>query len=267
MISFPLLRTTIKANYVIWLIFAAILAMYLSIIASMYDPTVPDSMDGLIATLPLQLIDALSFQMADPSLLGFLAGYFYGFLILLFPLIYSVIMADRMIARHVDHGSMAFLLATPNSRAKIALTQAIFLAGSLTLLLLFVMLVGIGVSEALFPGELDISGFIGLNVGAILLYLAIGGIGFIASCLFNQSKHSLALGGGIPVAFFLINMLSGVDEQLSGLRYISLLSLFNPAEIVAGGSSVLPAFGALAILAFVLYTGGVYIFSRKDLPL
>jgi ABC-2 type transport system ATP-binding protein len=33
----------------------------ISTIASMYDPTVPDSMDGLIATLPPQLIDALSF--------------------------------------------------------------------------------------------------------------------------------------------------------------------------------------------------------------
>jgi ABC-2 type transport system permease protein len=127
MLSLPLLRTTIKANYIIWLIFAAILAMYFSFIVSMYDPITIDTMNALVEALPPQLVDALNFKTADASLLGFIAGYFYGFLILLFPLIYSVIMADRMIARHVDSGAMGFLLSTPNTRTKIALTQAVFL--------------------------------------------------------------------------------------------------------------------------------------------
>jgi ABC-2 type transport system permease protein len=177
-----------------------------------------------------------------------------------------VIMADRMIAKHVDNGSMAFLLATPNSRAKIALTQALFLVGGMTLLIAFITLVGILVGEAMFPGELEIGGFILLNVGATLLYFALSGIGFLASCLFNQSKYSLALGGGLPVLFFLINLLAGAGEQLEGLKYLTLLTLFDPAEIVAGGS-FWPAFVALTLLGVVLYAASLYIFSQKDLPL
>ena len=267
MLNLPLLRSTIKFNYVIWLIFMFILVMYFSIIISMYDPSTKDSMDALLASLPPQLVDAMNFKTVDSTLLGFVAGYFYGFLILLFPLIYSVIMADRMIARYVDTGSMAFLLSTPTKRASVAFTQAVFLLGSLLLLLIAVALVGVGISQALFPGELEIGKFISLNVGAILLYFALSGVGFFASCLFNESKFSLAFGGGIPVAFFLIKMLSAVAEPLSGLKYLSLMTLFDPNEIIAGSSSVLPMYAAMAVIGLVLYAAGIYAFSKKDLPL
>jgi ABC-2 type transport system permease protein len=267
MLSFPLLRTTIKSNYIIWLIFAAILAMYFSIIVSMFDPVTLESMDALIESLPPQLLDALNFRLTDTSLLGFIAGYFYGFLIILFPLVYTVIMADRMIARHVDSGSMGFLLSTPNTRVGIALTQAVFLLGSLALLIAFVTLVGIGISQALFPGELELGGFLILNLGAALFYFALSGIGFLASCLFNESKHSLALGGGLPAFFFLVMMLAGVSEELSFLKYFTLMSLFDSNEIVAGAGSVLPGYAALAAIGLVLYAAGIYIFNKKDLPL
>jgi ABC-2 type transport system permease protein len=266
MFSFPLFRTTVKSNYVIWFIFAAILMMYFSIIATMYDPEAMDSMEAMLEALPPQLVEAMNFSIIAPSLLGFLAGYFYGFLILFFPLIYMVIMADRMIAKHVDNGSMAFLLSTPNSRAKIAFTQAVFLVGSLTLLIGFVTVIGILVSETMFAGELEVGRFILLNVGAALLYFALSGIGFLASCLFNQSRYSLALGGGVPVLFFLANLLAGADEQLSGLKYGTLLTLFDPTAIVTGGT-VWPAFGTLAAIGLVLYGGAMLVFSRKDLPL
>jgi ABC-2 type transport system permease protein len=267
MLSLPLLRTTIKFNYVIWLIFAGILAMYLSIIASMFDPTTMENMDGLIASLPPQLVDAMNFKTTDASFLGFLAGYFYGFLILLFPSIYSILMADRMIARHVDSGAMAFLLSTPNTRQKIAFTQAVFLVGSMTLLIVFVALVGIAAGEALFPGELDIPGFVLLNVGAALLYFALTGIGFLASCLFNESKYSLALGGGIIGLFFMLKILSGVGEEVAFVKYLSLMSLFDPAEITAGGSGGAPAFLAMTAIGLACYAAGIYIFGKKDLPL
>jgi len=265
MISIPLLRATAKYNYIIWLIFAFILALYISIIISMFDPDTLRSMNAYLETLPPQLLAAMHFQSTDPSLLGFLTAYFYGFLILLFPLAFSIIMADRMIAKYVDNGSMTFLLSTPNSRIKIALTQAIFLLGSLLLLIGFVTLVGIVVSQALFPNELDIPRFIRLNFGVVLLYSALSGIGFFTSCLFDESKQSLAWGGGIPVAFLLIQMLASADEQLSNLKYLSLMTLFDPKEIIADGNNVPYAFLALGIIALGLYAGGVYIFSKKDL--
>lgn len=267
MLSLPLLRTTIKFNYIIWLIFAAIFAMYLSLIASMFDPTTMENMDALVASLPPQLVDAMNFKTDDTSFLGFLVGYFYGFLILLFPSIYSILMADRMIAQHVDSGAMAFLLSTPNTRRKIAFTQAVFLIGSITLLIVFITLVGIATGEAQFPGELDIPRFVLLNAGAALLYFALTGIGFLASCLFSESKYSLTFGGGLFGLFFVFKLLSGVDEEIAFLKYLSLMTLFNPTEITTGGNGVAPAFLVMAAIGLTCYAAGIFIFNKKDLPL
>ncbi|WP_026476685.1 ABC transporter permease subunit [Alkaliphilus transvaalensis] len=267
MISMPLLKATIKSNYKVLIIFMVVLAFYFSMIVGMFDPDTLDSMNALIESLPKDLISALNFTIVDTSLLGFIAGYFYGFLILLFPLIYSIIVANRTIAKHVDKGSMAYLLSTPNTRVKIAVTQGLFLIGSITLLIAFVTLIGIISSEAMFPGALDISGFLLLNLGTLLLYYAISGIGFIASCFFNDTNQSLAVGGGIPVAFLIIQMLSNVGDQLSNLKYATLLTLFNPTDIINKVSGFGTSFVALFILSVILYSGGIYIFSKKDLPL
>ncbi|PKO05055.1 MAG: hypothetical protein CVU41_14185 [Chloroflexi bacterium HGW-Chloroflexi-3] len=267
MINFPLFRVNIKFNYIIWLIFAGILLMYFSIIASLYNPATINSMKAMLEALPPQLVDAMKFTIPDPTLVGFLAGYYYGFLILLFPLVYTVIMADRMIAKFVDQGSMAFLLSTPNSRVKIAFTQAVFFMSSIILLVFLLIVVGILACESMYPGMLDIPVFMTINLGVIMLYFSLSGIGFFFSCSFNQSKHSLALGGGIPVAFFLLNLLSGVSEEVSGLKYLTLTTLFDPIAIISKSDSVVPAFIALFMIGLILYSLGIYIFSKKDLPL
>jgi ABC-2 type transport system permease protein len=267
MISFPLLKSTIRSNLVVFIIFVGIMAMYLSIIASMYDPEMISAMDAYIDLMPQEIVRGMNFSMVEPNLTGYLAGYFYGFLILLFPLIYSAIMANRAIASYVDSGSMGFLLSTPNPRWKIALTQAAFVFGSIKMLILITALLGIVISEAMLPGELDIWRFILLNIGTILLYYAISGIGFFASCLFNETSRSLALGAGLPVLFLLMKLISGVDERLAVIGRLSLLSLFDPAAILARDSSVVPAFLALFAIGTALYAAGIVVFVKKDLPL
>jgi ABC-2 type transport system permease protein len=267
MISFPLLKSNIRSNYVLFIIFVAIMIMYLTIIASMYDPEMIDAMEAYLALLPAEMVRAMNFTVLEPNLTGFIAGYFYGFIILMFPLIYTTILANRSVASFVDSGSMGFLLATPNSRRKIALTQAYFLSGSVKLLIVVTMIVGILFSVVLFPGELDIWRFVLLNIGAILLYFAISAIGFFASCLFNETRFSLALGAGVPLLFLLMKMLSDVGEELAFLGRASLFSLFDPEAILALDGSVLPSFLALFVIGVVLYAAGIWVFTKKDLPL
>jgi ABC-2 type transport system permease protein len=266
MISVPLLKATIRSNYKMLLIFMAITGGYFLSIIGIYDPQSTERAQAMIEALPKELAGAMNFTTIDPTLVGFIAGYFYGFLILFFPLMYSVIIANRMIAKHVDRGSMAYLLSTPSTRVKIAVTQGTFLIAGIGLLIGFVTLLGVGLSAQMFPGKLQTDKFLLLNLGVFLLYFALSGIGFFASCVFNETKNSLAVGAGIPVAFLLLKLLAGVGEELSALKYATLLTLFNPADIIAGAGSVIPSFAALAALGFALYAGGILIFNKKDLP-
>ncbi len=266
MISKPLMKAAIKQNYIVFIIIFGVLMLYLPIIISMYNPKTQESLDEILTMLPQQLISAMGFTGDMGSLLTFIATYFYGFLILLLPMIYTITVANRSIASHVDRGSMAYLLSTPNTRRRIAGTQGCFLLISTTLLLSFITLAGILICELLFPGDLDIKGFLLLNLGALLLYFALTGISFFASCAFNDAKNSLALGAGLPVAFLLLQMISDIGEKFNFLKYFSLYTLFDQSSITSGGN-YLPSFLLLSIIGIVLYSAGIASFRRRDLPL
>ena len=170
MFSKPLLKATIKQNYIIFLVIIAVLMLYLPIIITMFDPTTQDSLNDVLDMMPQGLIAAMGFSNIGAELIDFIGSYFYGFLILLLPMIYTIVACNRCIASHVDKGSMAYLLSTPNTRSKIARTQALFIIASTTIMMGITTIVGIVLSNASFPGELDIKAFLLLNLGALLLY-------------------------------------------------------------------------------------------------
>ena len=266
MFSKPLLKATIKQNYIVFIIILAVMMLYLPTIISLYNPVSQESLNDMMKMLPKQMISAMGFSDAGTTLLGFIASYYYGFLILLLPMIYTIIVANRSIASHVDKGSMAYLLSTPNTRIKIAMTQALYLLVTITLLLGFVTAVGISICQIMFPGDLDVKGFLILNAGALLLYYAVTGIGFFASSLFNETKSSLAIGAGLPVAFLVLQMISNAGDKTEFFKYFTLFTLFDTTKITSGEGYGL-SFLILALIGVVMYTASIIVFKKRDLPL
>ncbi len=268
MINFALLKSTAKSNWVIFIIFFAILLMYMSVMLGMYDPDNIDAMQQMMETMPEGIMDAFGYGGTPTDLITFMALYYYGFIILMFPMIYCIILANRLVASHVDRGSMAYLIATPNTRVKVITTQAVYMAFSVAMLLVINTAAGTAISELMFPGEMDIPAFLVLNLVAILLTLSISAICFFFSCIFNEAKFALAFGAGIPILFFIINMLRNIGDRFAWLQFLTLYSLFNPEGIVTGEQEGLViiclAFVAIALL---LYSAGIFIFSRRNLYL
>lgn len=266
MINKTLFLKNTKSNYKLVLIFIAVLTMYFTIIAGMYDPENLDMLDQLAALkLSPQLLKAMGFTLTDTSLLGFISSYFYGLLMLAFPMVCYIILGNKLVAGQVDKGSMACLLMTPNTRKKIITTQALFLITVVTSLVIFVTLLGSIYCEINFAGQLDIGKFVLLNLGVLLTHFAISGICFLSSCIFNETKNSLLFGSGIPIAFLLIQMVSNAGDKLDWLKYLTIFTLFNPTNIVAGEDFVFQ-FIILGIIGLALYTLGIIIFNKRDIP-
>ncbi|MEG0379106.1 MAG: ABC transporter permease subunit, partial [Eubacterium sp.] len=219
MLNIPLLKKSFKVNLKVLLIFSVVLALYLSIIIGMYDPASLDNMAKMLELLPKQMVSALNFNLAsNNSLDGFIASYFYGFLIFLVPMVFNIIVSNGLIAKYVDQGSMAYLLSVPNSRGKVVRTQAMVLILDNVILMSCVTVLGIVISAIMFPGDLDVGLFFKINAGALLLQLAISSIGFFFSCLFSDTRYSLGFGAGIPILFLLIQMLGDVGDKLKNLK-------------------------------------------------
>lgn len=209
----------------------------------------------------------LAHLLKNTSFLGMIAQTFYTLHGIILPVIFIIMTANSLIAAQVDRGSMAYLLSTPKKRSVVVRTQAAYLLIALLVMIAIVTLIGL-VSIQLFQGDVDVNlkDFVMLNGGLFLLMFATSSISFLFSCIFNLTKHSLAFGAGLPLAFFLFKLMAQADESLEGFHYLSLNTLFD-IDAVLGGEGYAHGFIVLSIIGVVLYTAAIRIFNEKDLPL
>ena len=266
MISLPLFKRNILQIIKPLMIFIEVLMMYTGIIIFMYTPSLMNVLGDFQNAMP-GMMQAVGMSGTITSLIGFINVYLYGFIMLGFPMIFIIILGNSLIMHYVDSGSMACLLASPNSRLKIIVTQVISMVSGIAILMTLVTAFGIACSELLFPGELDIKTYIILNASALLLHLAVAGIVFFSASFFNDSKNFYTIGAGIPLVFFLINMLANMGGKLENFKFFTIYTLFPKNQIIAGESGVAIYNVALVIIAIVLFTAGIISFTKKDFSL
>ena len=105
-----------------------------------------------------------------------------------------------------------------------------------------------------------------MNVVLYFLQVAVSGICFFASCISNDTKLYFTIGAGVPVLFYLLQALANMGDKLENLKYFTLFTLFNTSDIIAGEGIIMPIVIFLFV-AIVFYGFGIYIFSKRDLPL
>lgn len=265
--NLTLFKATFKQNRLFLLIISLVLLMYSSIIIGMYEPDASSAMEAMLQVLPKSLVTAFGFDGMVVTLIGHITSYLYGFIFVMFPLIYTSITANSLIAKHVDSGSMAYLLATPNTRVRIAGTQAIYLFLATTFIVVSQTVLGVLMCEAMLPGHLDAGSYVRLNLLTLTIFWAVGALSFLFSCSMQETRQSLAFGMGIPIAFLVVNMLSGTSEKVAWMRFITPFSLIDAERIFAGDSYVLVTGVILTAAAGLLYTAAIVVFDRKNLTL
>lgn len=264
--SVTLFKLNVKNNAVLLLIFCLVMCMYLGEIMYMFDPNSSKAMTDMMDMMPPELVSAFGYDNIGSDLTGFIAGFYYGFLVFAFPMVYYIILSNRLVCKMVDSGAFCYLLQTPVSRKKIIVTQGFYLLGSIAVLFSIVYIVGIYAAGALFPGLLNVPAFTRLHVSAALITMALAMVCFFYSCLFNESKLSLAFGTSIPLAFLLLQMIGGVSEDADLFKDLSLFSLLDATAIVENGSTTGINILFLAMIS-LLFAASVLVFDKKRLPL
>lgn len=264
--SFPLLKIELKSNYKIILLFLAIITLYAGLITAMYDPELGAGINELAKSMP-QFFTLFGMENPGTTLLDFLNNYLYGFILVLIPFIYIILMCYKLVAKYIDKGSMAYLLNTHYSRIKILFTQFAVLMIGLFILICYSTGLIILVSSLMFEGEMEISKFLLLNVGLFILEIFLSALCFMFACLFNELKFSIGLGAGLGMAFFLLQMLSQTSEDIEFLKYLTPLTLFNPERLVEYEIENFIYLGILMISAVAFLIIAATRFKKRDLSL
>lgn len=261
MINGTILKQTLRANIKLWLIFTIVLTLLQVVMVAVFDASTLSDVGHLVEGT------ALAGLLGQTTLLSMLASTFYSIHGVIFPIIYIIMTANSLIASQVDRGSMAYLLSTPTKRSTIIVTQAFYLIVALVVMFCIETTAGY-ITLQVFHSDMDIvvTDFIMLNVGLFLLMFAISSISFFFSSYCNLSKNSLSFGAGIPIAFFLFQLLSSVDDSLNVLSYFTINALFDTTAILEGENYWWKLIILLG-LGIVFYIASLEVFKRKDLPL
>ncbi|MBM7703814.1 ABC transporter permease subunit [Metabacillus iocasae] len=242
---------------------------YLLLIVMIY-PSVSNvkGLNDIIAAMPENFLKAFGIEGGLSSLSDFLAGEYYGLLLLVILSIYCMTTATGSLAKLVDNGSMAYLLATPNSRVKISFTQAVLGIVGLFIIIGVTTLAGILGGEYLIEtSDFDKMAFIQMNVAAFFLFFVISSYSFFFSALMNDEKKALSLPAALTIVFYACDLIGKMSEKFEWMRSLSLFSLFNPIEIGRGNEDIFMFCILFGLIGIAIYTLSILIFSKRDLPL
>jgi len=264
MINIPLFKRELNGSIKLLVIFAAIMALYIVMIISMYDPQLIKTLDEWVEMMP-GLMSSVGMKAGATTLTGFISSYLYGFVLIVCPMAFCILRANGLVAKYADKGSMVTLLAAPVKRRVIAFTQMKVLACGTFILVLFAFVLEIICVASGFPNELEISKLILLNVGLLCLHLFVGGISFLASCMFSDTKYSIGIGAGIPSLMYIIQMLANTGGNAENFKYATFFTLYNPDNLIAGETSAIIGIITLFLCAVILFVCGIAVFSKRDL--
>jgi len=264
MFNWALYKKEMKSNLKMVLIFMAVLSLYTTVITTMYDPEAMKSLDAFSETLP-QIMEAVGMKPGSTTMIGFLATYLYGFILIVIPMIYSILCANKLVAKYVDNTSMSTLLAAPIKRHTIILTQICVLLTGIIILVSYVTILQISISHARFPGELDVNKLLILNSCLLILHVFIGSICFICSTIASSTGSSIGWGAGIPALMMILQMLGNVGGDAEWVKNFTFFTLFTPMDIIEASREALINVGILGAGALILLFASVEIFIAKDL--
>jgi ABC-2 type transport system permease protein len=267
--SAALFRTSLTTHSQTMLSYAIGMAAYLWIFIWVYPYlTKSPALNTLLQSLPQGLLQVIGYQAGVSQVSDFLAGEFYGLIYLIILAIYAVTTSNRLMAHAVDNGSMAYLLSTPVSRTRIAVTQVAVLVFGVVFIGGFTTLAGVlGVQWFVQNPHLDVARFVEMNLVGVLLFLVVGAYCFVFSCIARDERTALSLSGVITTAFYAFKMVGSLDDHVSWLKNLSIFSAFNPQDLVHGQVHVWPLTLLLLVAAVALFGIAVAGFRRREMSL
>lgn len=260
----PLFRRELRSCLLPTAIVAAVTVLYAGVIIGMYDPELGESLAVMRDAMP-ELFAAFGMADQGTTLLEFVVNYLHGFLLVVLPLVLAAVLANRLVVRHIERGSISYLLAQPVGRSRLMLSQAGVLILCLVLLAAVLTVFELAVAQAMFPGELAVMDLVAVNASTFCLWVFLSGACWAGACALPGISAARWAGVSVCSAFVLVQMLSGVGDGLSWLGDATPFALFDPLGVAGGEADAFTGAAVLGISGVALLVLGTAVFAQRDL--
>jgi ABC-2 type transport system permease protein len=187
----------------------------------------------------------------------------------LYTLVWGFVLATgtRVIAGEIDRGTADLLLSLPVSRRRIYTSVSLVwvLAGiPICVAPLVGVWIGQWASPLREPVELARLRFAPFNL--LAMYLAIGAGTMLVSSVFSRRGPAIATVLAALLASFLLSFLTQFWKLAERFSFLGILHYYRPLESVRSGNWPVMDISVLCGTAAILWLGGLWWFSRRDIP-
>ncbi|MBI2863555.1 MAG: ABC transporter permease subunit [Chloroflexi bacterium] len=177
--------------------------------------------------------------------------------------IFAIMSATDFVAGEAERGTLYLVLSQPVRRWRLVVERMAALTVSL---LAMALAAGIGLWLGLPIAKVEMSpaNLIAATVATVPLVLVIAGISLLAGCILMSRRLAGLIAAGLAVAFYLLNSLAGVVEQLKPWSRLSPFHYFDAYKTITNGPDLADTL-TLLVGAFVLVGASVLVFQRRDI--
>ena len=255
--SWALIKYHLRRNWILWLVVTGVCVFYLAFIVFTKE-LLEDIMNSF---LPEEM------PTTNMNILEYTAVSFFVGVVFMFPMVYYIMVAWRMVGRAVDNTSMSAYLSSSMSRNNYITSSAVFLLGSI--FAMFLLLFGLAAVFMVIMEPFNVLYLLSVTVITMLLTMMFAMASFFMSCLFAGAKGGLGAVIGIPAGCYVLFMIGGLVMDISWLEwfvYVTPFGWFDMAKIATGGGRWWVNFIYLAVTA-ALFVGSLFLFRRKQLSI
>ena len=262
-----MLKRELKVNlksFIIWTIL--VIGVYL-LVFTIY-PTISSNenikmIDQMIEIFPEEVIKAFNMDIASiDTAFGWLKTEGFIFIMLITGA-YAGILGSSILLKEEDDKTIEYLNSLPVTRNKIVTDKVLV---SLFYIVLMVLIIGIfNYLGLLYNGDFNKKEFILLSITPLFPSLVIYSICLFISTFTNKTKKTLGISLGIVFVSYILQMISGISEDVEFLKYFSIFSLADTRNVIMN-VEINPLLIWVTILITTIFIGLSYIkYNKKEL--
>ncbi len=246
-------------------IWMASTAVYVVLMCSLF-PSIRKSagdMEAYIQSMPEAFREAFMGSSTDfGNAVTYLNGELFSLMTPLVVVIFAIALAAAQIAAEEENGTLSLLLAYPVSRTRL-LAQKLGVLVTGTAALVGAHLVAMLIADVAIGLELPKDDVVSAHVSLLLLALAVGTVAFAAGAATGRRGLTIAVGAGLGIVSYLLNIVAQLVESLSWAEKLSLFHYYGGAEPLRIGLQPANVAVLLAVIAGAAVVAGLA-FERRD---
>jgi ABC-2 type transport system permease protein len=169
------------------------------------------------------------------------------------------------LGKEISTGSILPIITKPLKRSTIYLAKFAAVIISLCISNLIVGLISFATALIFTNEEVSTQFFAVSFVGAFIFQVMFAAFGMCVGLIIGDNK-TLMIGGGLAIAFMIVDAISTIDSVPTVVKYVSpyyYLALSHIAQF----QELKPVIVYLVLVSIVITIAGVYLFKRKNIEI